>query len=70
MNIEQKKIELIHWITEMEDEDLVDSLEVFRKEKSHGALPDPIKKLIELSKATPDEELIPHTSARELLNRK
>ncbi len=70
MNIEQKKIELIHWITELENEKIVDSLEDFRKNSFEENLPDPIKKLLERSKSTPDEELIPHTSVRELLKRK
>ncbi|MEP0711986.1 hypothetical protein [Algoriphagus sp.] len=70
MTIAQKKIELIQWITELEDENLVDSLADFRKNKREQSLPDPIKKLLELAKSTPDEKLIPHTSVRELLNRK
>lgn len=70
MTIAQKKIELIQWITELEDENLVDSLDDFRKNNLEEVIPDPIKLLLELSKSTPDEKLIPHTSVRELLKRK
>lgn len=67
MTIEQKKIELIQWITELEDEELLQSLNEL-KSKALSKEDQILLKLLKLSSES--KTLIPHTSAKELLNRK
>ncbi|MEB2774920.1 hypothetical protein SYJ56_06360 [Algoriphagus sp. D3-2-R+10] len=67
MNIEQKKIELIHWITELENEELLQSIDEL-KSKTLSKEDEVLLKILKMSNES--KTLIPHTSVRELLNRK
>lgn len=65
MNIEPKKIELIHWITELENEELLQSIDEL-KSKTLSKEDQILLKILKMSnESTP---LIPHTSVHELLN--
>lgn len=67
MNIEQKKIELIQWISELENEELLQSIDEL-KSQTLSKEDQVLLKILKLSNES--KTLIPHTSARELLNRK
>lgn len=67
MTIEQKKISLINWITNLEDEVIIDQITVFQK-SSLDELPKAIVELLKTAEAEPEENLIKHTSVRDILN--
>ncbi len=69
MTIEQKKISLIHWITNLEDENLIDQIEDFRK-TSIKELPKEIVELLQISDSENLEECTEHTKSRDILNQK
>lgn len=69
MTIEQRKLELITWITGIQSEDLLERIEDFRN-NSESEIPDTILKLLNESSSAKLEDCIEHTSARELLGRK
>ena len=69
MTIEQRKLELINWITAIENEDLLDRIEDFRNNPDEK-LPNTILELLHESSSAKPEDCIEHTSARELLGRK
>lgn len=69
MTIEQRKLELITWITAIQSEDLLASLEYFRH-NPQPEIPDTILELLRESSSAKLEDCIEHTSARELLGRK
>lgn len=67
MTIEQRKISLINWITNLEDENIIDQIEGFRK-TSLNQLPNEIVKLLTMSAAESEEECIEHTSVQDILD--
>lgn len=69
MTIEQRKLELITWITGIQSEDLLERIEDFRN-NPESEIPDTILKLLNESSSAKLEDCIEHTSARELLGRK
>lgn len=69
MTLEQRKIELIRWITTLKDGILLDRVEDLRKAGS-AEVPDAVLRLLELSSTAAPDTLVKHTSAKELLNRK
>ncbi|MBS1569559.1 MAG: hypothetical protein JST45_08960 [Bacteroidetes bacterium] len=69
MTLEQRKIELIRWITTLKDGILLDRMDDLRKAGS-AEVPDAILRLLELSSAAAPGALVKHTSAKELLKRK
>ena len=69
MTIEQRKLELITWITAIQNEDLLDRIEDFR-DNTDEKLPNTILELLHESSSAKPEDCIEHTSARELLGRK
>jgi len=69
MTIEQKKISLINWITNLEDETLINQIEDFRK-TSLSELPKEIVKLLKISDSESIDDCIEHTNSRDVLNRK
>lgn len=69
MTIEQKKIALINWISNLEDEKLINRIEKFRK-TSLSQLPGEIVQLLQVSDAEGTENLIEHTTSRGILNSK
>lgn len=68
MTIEQRKIALINWITNLTEESIIDQVEVFRQ-KSLGDLPKEIAKLLEISDSAKEEECVEHANSRTLLGR-
>ena len=69
MTIEQRKQALINWITSIQQEELIEQIEEFRK-LPDSALPETILELLKTSSAAAGyEECIEHTSTRELLSR-
>jgi len=69
MTIEQRKISLINWITNIEDESLISQMEDFKR-KSLDELPKEIAKLLELSDTAKESDCIAHTTSKGLLGRK
>lgn len=69
MTIEQRKISLINWITNLDDETVINQIEGYRK-TSINFLPKEIVELLNISAAEPVEDCIEHTSAQDILNMK
>jgi hypothetical protein len=69
MTIEQRKISLINWITNLEDETLIDQIEGFRK-TSLDELPNEIVELLKISDAESLDDCVEHTNVRDILGRK
>ncbi len=69
MTIEQKKISLINWITNLEDEGILDKIVGLQK-SSLDDLPDAIVQLLKMADSEPEENLVKHTSTRDILNMK
>jgi len=67
MTIDQKKISLIHWITNLEDEVILDQLQGIQK-SSLDELPEAIIQLLKIAEAEPEENLIEHTTVRDILD--
>lgn len=68
MTIEQKKIALIHWITNLQDEAVLNQLDGFRQ-TSLRDLPKEVADLLVQSLSEPDADGVEHTSVRDMLNR-
>ena len=66
MTIEQKKISLINWITNLEDEVVLDQIVGIQK-SSLDDLPDSIVHLLKIADKEPEENLAIHTSVRDFL---
>jgi hypothetical protein len=66
MTIEQKKISLINWITNLDDEVVLDQLAGIKK-VSLDDLPDSIVQLLKIAESEPDDILTVHTSVRDIL---
>lgn len=66
MTFEQKKISLINWITNLQDELVLDRIAEIQQ-LSLDELPDSIVQLLKLAEAEPDENLTVHTTVRDLL---
>ena len=69
MTVEQRKIELIRWITTLSDGSLLDRMDDLR-EVSNGKVPDAIMQLLEISSSVDPSQLVEHTTAKDLLKRK
>ena len=69
MTIEQRKLELITWITSIQSEEVINRIENFKK-NPNSEIPDTILELLRESSSAKQEDSIEHTSARELLGRK
>ena len=66
MTIEQKKISLINWITNLDDETMLDKMTELRQ-SSLDELPDAIVKLLRMADEESDEKLTLYTSAKDVL---
>lgn len=66
MAIDQKKISLIHWITNIKDESLLDQV-VELQRSTLDQLPEAIVELLEIADAEPKEYLTTHSSVRDTL---
>ena len=69
MTIEQRKISLINWITNLDDESVINQIEGFQR-TSIKSLPKEIVELLNISTAEPIEDCIEHTSAQDILDMK
>ena len=67
MTLEQRKLSLINWITNLEDESVITQIEGFRK-TSIKSLPKEIVELLDIAINEPDEDCIEHTSVEDILN--
>lgn len=68
MTIEQRKISLINWITNLEDESVIKQIEDFRK-SSLDELPTEIVELLKISDTENLEDSVQHTTSRDILNK-
>ena len=68
MTIEQRKLELINWISTIQREEVINRIEELRGD-SDQKIPDTILDLLEESRSSKPEDGIEHTSARKLLGR-
>lgn len=68
MTIEQRKQELIEWISGLQREDVIMRIEDFRN-NPEPEIPDTILELLKKSSGAKPEDCIEHTSVRELLGR-
>lgn len=69
MTLEQRKIELIRWITDLSDGSMLDRMDELRKVAA-GTVPDTILRLLEISSSTDPSKLVDHTTAKDLLKGK
>lgn len=68
MTIAQRKIELINWITSIENESSIEKLEELKDQ--FYQLPSEISEVLIVSESTPDSELIDHTSVKDFRREK
>ncbi|KYG80133.1 hypothetical protein EV198_3695 [Roseivirga ehrenbergii] len=68
MTLEQRKIALINWITNLHEESVISQVESFRK-KSLDELPKEILALLEMSDSAEETNCIEHTNAKAILGR-
>jgi len=68
MSIEQRKIELINWITSLNNESLLNRMEELRKSSTKNT-PKEILSLLNLSNQASSDELTEHTTSRDILNK-
>ena len=69
MSIEQKKISIINWIANLDDEATINEIENFRK-ASLNELPEEITELLQVSDSTKDDDCIEHSDSGAILSRK
>jgi hypothetical protein len=69
MTIEQRKLELITWISAIQREDVIERIENLR-ENTESKIPETILELLHESSSAKLEDCVEHTSARELLGHK
>lgn len=67
MSIEQRKIELISWITSLNNESLLNRMEELRRTSIEDT-PKEILSLLNLSNKANSDELTEHTTSRDILN--
>ena len=65
MTIEQRKIALINWIANLNNESYLLKMEELKHDFSQD-IPQDIRDLLTLSAQTPNEKLIRHTSVKDL----
>ncbi|MCF8459394.1 MAG: hypothetical protein K9G46_01590 [Flavobacteriales bacterium] len=68
MRIEQRKISLINWMMNLEDETLIGYIERIRNSSS-SEIPQEIFMILEMSAAAKKDECIEHTDSRTILGR-
>jgi len=69
MTIKQRKDNLISWVTELNNEALINRLEELKNE-SQSKLPDQIISLLDSSNSVNSSEWTEHTNSRDLLKGK
>ncbi len=70
MELEKRKVNLIKWITQIENEQLIGSLEELKKDLESEALPAEIIELLVLSNESKNEQLIRYTTTKEVFDNK
>lgn len=68
MNIENRKSDLINWLSNLNNEGLVNRIEELKRE-SLAKVPQEIISLLDSANSTESSKLIEHTNVRELLNK-
>lgn len=68
MNIETRKSNLIHWLSKLNNEALVNRIEELKQE-SLAKIPQEILSLLDSSNSTDSSKLVEHTNVRDLLNK-
>lgn len=68
MTIEQRKISIINWITNLQDESVLNKIEDFRK-SSLNDLSKEIVQLLNISDSESMEDSMQHTNSKDILNR-
>ena len=68
MTIEQRKISLINWITNLEDVSVIRQIEGYRK-SSLDELPKEIAQLLKISDSENLDDCIEHTNSRDILKK-
>lgn len=66
MTIEQKKISLIKWITNIQDENVIDEISKIQ-EATLDALPEAIVELLQMADSESEDLLSKHSSSRDIL---
>lgn len=66
MTIEQKKISLINWITNLDDEVVLDQIAGIQQ-LTLNELPSAIVEFLKIADSEPEENLTTHTSVRDIL---
>ena len=66
MTIEQRKKELISWITDLKNESLINRMEELKK-GSLSNIPKEIISLLDTSNAVNQSELVEHTTSKDML---
>lgn len=69
MTIEERKLDLISWLSNLDNENLLSRIEEL-KQGFHEKLPEEIVSLLDTSNSTDLSELVEHTNSRDLLSRK
>ncbi|MEM9686193.1 MAG: hypothetical protein AAF934_04650 [Bacteroidota bacterium] len=67
MNLDQRKIALINWITTLDNESILSSVEDVKRYTTQD-IPGKIISLLQLSDKAGQHELTVHTSAKDLIN--
>jgi len=68
MNIEKRKNNLINWLSELNNEALLNRIEELKQE-SQSDIPQEILSLLDSSNATDQSRLTEHTNTRNLLSK-
>ena len=68
MNIETRKNNLINWLSELNNEALINRIEELKQE-SLAKVPQEILSLLDSSNSADSSKLIEHTNVRDLLNK-
>tara|TARA_R110002072_G_scaffold138552_6_gene281781 strand:- start:1612 stop:1821 length:210 start_codon:yes stop_codon:yes gene_type:complete len=69
MTFEQRKIALINWITELDNEELIRYMEQLQNQSIHD-FPDEIVELLNLSNLASKADCTEHSNSRTILGRK
>ncbi|MBN7810100.1 hypothetical protein J0A68_03975 [Algoriphagus sp. H41] len=70
MELEKRKVSLIAWITQLENEKVLEKLERLKTDSIEENVPDEILDLLKLSEQCPEDRLVRHTQTKDLLSRK
>ena len=69
MTTAQTKAEIVSWIEGLDDESVLSQVDAIRKATQGEEVPEIILTLLRTTLHTPEDQLIPHTSTRDVLGR-